>query len=214
MKSCRCSCDALRVLAIDLQYAQVGPLQLPKFSCLQCAVVLQSENRAQPCMAQRLRGRVTQSATDADAERLTLPESNRVLSPQPQRPRLWEVANAGPNGDGKHTPDVTGRCSRCGSTPDDDDMDGSKGWHTAVKRGARASNWFNNIMGVLLLVLATFVFAVRASCCLFARRVVLRPNDPLSHPIFTCNAQLQHSLCEVRGRQMSARCKMGFLLTV
>ena len=46
-------------------------------------------------------------------------------------------------------------------------MDGSRGWHGSVKRsGKPSSNWFNTVMGILLLVLAAFGYAVRRPCSL------------------------------------------------
>jgi hypothetical protein len=112
-------------------------------------------------MAQRHRGRVTQSATSDDAERLILLESACAVSPQPQRPRLKDIAEGGANGGGNHASDLTGHSGQPASPLEGDDMDSGRGWHNPSKRGARATTqWFNNVMGVLLLVLAVFGYAV------------------------------------------------------
>ena len=119
-------------------------------------------------MAQRHRGKVTQSATGDDVERPTVLESARAAGPQPHRSRPQSIAIGGANGGSNHGPDLTACSGQPNSEPEHDDMDSGRGWHSPMKRGVRATHWFNNVMGVLLLVLAVFTYAVRLRrqvCC-------------------------------------------------
>jgi len=113
-------------------------------------------------MAQRHRAKAAYPGRSADAEQPALPESTRVLSPQSQRPRTREITPAGDDGGGNGSVHVLLHADQPGSPPLADDMDSGKGWHGGVKRGGKQpSNWFNTVMGVLLLALAVFGYAVR-----------------------------------------------------